>query len=338
MEKGNGFFLHQPVRDTLDMEMRVLLARPRGFCAGVERAIEIVELALAVHKPPVYVRKEIVHNRFVVDDLRSRGALFVDELADVPPGSVVIFSAHGVSPAVWDEAQKRGLRVIDATCPLVTKVHQEARRALSAGDEIILIGHAGHEEVAGTMGEAPPGRMKLVTGVEDAGTVQVANQTRLTVLTQTTLSSDDCAGIIGALNARFPGMRIPPGEDICYATRNRQRAVKTLAASAPVVLVVGAPNSSNSKRLREVAESAGAKACLVNHVGEVDWGWLQGADTVGVTAGASAPEVVVRELVNTLVARFGGNVEEIGSVSEDVHFQLPSGLEKAAPLESPPAC
>jgi len=317
--------------------MKVLLARPRGFCAGVERAIEIVELALAVHHPPVYVRKEIVHNRFVVDDLRSRGAVFVDELADVPPDSVVIFSAHGVSPAVWDEARKNNLRVIDATCPLVTKVHEEARRALAREDEIILIGHSGHEEVAGTMGEAPPGRMKLVTCIEDARTVQVANPEKLAVLTQTTLSSDDCTGIMEALRKRFPGMRTPPGEDICYATRNRQRAVKTLSAEAPVVLVVGAPNSSNSKRLREVAESAGAKAYLVNHVGEVDWGWFAGVFTVGVTAGASAPEVVVRELVNTLVARFGGSAEEIGSVREDVHFSLPPGLEKPAPSGQVPA-
>ena len=308
--------------------MRVLLARPRGFCAGVERAIEIVELALAVHKPPVYVRKEIVHNRFVVDDLRSRGAVFVDELAGIPPGSVVVFSAHGVSPAVWEEARTGKLKVIDATCPLVTKVHEEARRALAAGDEIILIGHAGHEEVAGTMGEDPAGRMKLVTCAEDARTVQVSTPEKLTVLTQTTLSSDDCTEIIESLRERFPGMHASPGEDICYATRNRQRAVKALAAAAPVVLVVGAPNSSNSKRLREVAESAGSKAYLVNHVGEVDWGWFTSAGTVGVTAGASAPAVVVRELVNTLVARFGGSVEEVGTIREDVHFQLPPGLGK----------
>ena len=309
--------------------MRVLLARPRGFCAGVERAIEIVELALAVHQPPVFVRKEIVHNRFVVDDLQSRGAIFVDELADVPPGSLVIFSAHGVSPAVWEEAKNRNLQVIDATCPLVTKVHLEAKRALANGDEIILIGHSGHEEVAGTMGEAPPDRMKLVTCADDVHMVNIADPGKLTVLTQTTLSSDDCTEILGALKKKFPAMRTPPGEDICYATRNRQRVVKTLAASASVVLVVGAPNSSNSKRLREVAESAGAKAYLVNHVGEVDWSWFKGASTVGVTAGASAPEVVVRELVNTLVARFGGIVEETGSVREDVHFSLPPELEKS---------
>ena len=310
------------------MQMRVLLARPRGFCAGVERAIEIVELALAVHKPPVYVRKEIVHNRFVVYDLRSRGAIFVDELAVVPPGSVVIFSAHGVSPMVWNEAKERNLQVIDATCPLVTKVHEEARRALKVGEEIILIGHAGHEEVAGTMGEAPPNRMKLVTCVEDARSVKVADPAKLTVLTQTTLSSDDCTEIIGALQSRFPGMHTSPGEDICYATRNRQRAVKELATQAPIVLVVGAANSSNSKRLREVAESAGSRAYLVNHVGEVDWNWFSGAEIVGVTAGASAPAGVVRELVNTLVARFSGSVEEVGTIREDVHFQLPPGLEK----------
>jgi len=312
------------------MEMRVLLARPRGFCAGVERAIEIVELALAVHKPPVYVRKEIVHNRFVVEDLGSRGAVFVDELAEVPPGSLVIFSAHGVSPFVWDEARERNLRVIDATCPLVTKVHLEARRALMSGDEIILIGHSGHEEVAGTMGEAPAGRMKLVTCIEDAGSVVISDPKILTVLTQTTLSSDDCIEIMEELRKRFPGMHTSPGEDICYATRNRQRAVKALAAEAPVVLVVGAPNSSNSKRLREVAESTGARAHLVNHVGEVDWRWFDGASTVGVTAGASAPAVVVRELVNTIVARYGGTIEEVGTISEDVHFSLPSGLEKTA--------
>ena len=310
--------------------MKVLLARPRGFCAGVERAIEIVELALAVHHPPVYVRKEIVHNRFVVDDLQSRGAVFVDELSEVPPDSLVIFSAHGVSPAVWEEARARNLKVIDATCPLVTKVHQEVRRALAAGDEIILIGHSGHEEVAGTMGEAPPGAMKLVTCVEEARTTGIPDPGKLTVLTQTTLSSDDCAGIISALKGRFPAMRTPPAEDICYATRNRQAVVKELAVRARVILVVGAPNSSNSKRLREVAESAGARAYLINHVREVDWRWFDGVDTVGVTAGASAPEVVVRELVNTLVEKFNGSVEEIGAVREDVHFSLPPGLEKTA--------
>jgi len=307
--------------------MKVLLAKPRGFCAGVERAIEIVELALAVHHPPVYVRKEIVHNRFVVEDLSSRGAVFVEELEEVPPESVVVFSAHGVSPTVWEEARVRNLTVIDATCPLVTKVHLEAKRARDEGRGIILIGHAGHDEVVGTMGEAP-GLMKLVTCPEDARAVAVADPSKLTVLTQTTLSTDDAAATLGALRTRFPSLRTPPGEDICYATRNRQRAVKELAARAPVILVVGAPNSSNSRRLREVAESAGAKAFLINHMAEADWVWFTDAGTVGVTAGASAPELLVREVVNTLIARFGGVAEEIVVVHEEVHFALPAGLRK----------
>lgn len=308
--------------------MRVLLASPRGFCAGVERAIEIVDLALDVYGPPVYVRKEIVHNRFVVEDLKQRGAVFVEELTEVPAGAVAVFSAHGVSPAVRAEAAARGLRAIDATCPLVTKVHLEVIRFLREGHELLLVGHAGHDEVAGTMGEAP-GRILLVTSVADARNVAVADPARVMVLTQTTLSMDDTASIMAVLRERFPALQLPPSDDICYATRNRQQAVKALAARAGVILVVGAQNSSNSIRLVEVARDAGARAHLVNHVGEVDWSWVEGREAVGVTAGASAPERIVRELVNTLVRRYGGTVEEVLTVPETVHFLIPPELEAA---------
>ena len=308
--------------------LKVLLASPRGFCAGVERAIEVVDRALEAFGPPVYVRKEIVHNRFVVEDLRSRGAVFVDELSAVPEGSTVIFSAHGVSPAVREEARARGLKAIDATCPLVTKVHLEVARFLGAGCELILVGHAGHEEVVGTMGEAP-GRIRLVTSVEDAGEVAVANPEKLVVVTQTTLSADDSASIMAKLKERFPRLSTPPSEDICYATRNRQQAVKMLARWAPVILVVGARNSSNSIRLKEVARDAVAVAHLIGHVGDVDWGWLEGAATVGVTAGASAPERVVRELINTILFRYGGGLEEVSSDPETTRFVLPPELDTA---------
>jgi 4-hydroxy-3-methylbut-2-enyl diphosphate reductase len=309
--------------------MRVLLARPRGFCAGVERAIEIVELAIATYGPPIFVRKEIVHNRFVVEDLRQRGAVFVSELSEVPEGAVAVFSAHGVSPAVRAEAASRGLRVIDATCPLVTKVHDEVRRALERGMELVLVGHAGHEEVVGTMGEAP-GRIRLVTTPAEVAALPSGDPLRLMVLTQTTLSTDDTAAVMGEFAGRFPGFSTPPSGDICFATRNRQLAVRMLAKRAPVILVVGARNSSNSIRLREVAAAAGARAHLVDHVGEVDWSWLAGIEAVGVTAGASAPEPVVRELVNVIVRRLGGAVEEVSAVEESVHFNLPEGLGKRA--------
>lgn len=307
--------------------MDVLLASPRGFCAGVDRAIEIVELALKVYGPPVYVRKEIVHNRFVVEDLRQRGAVFIEEVADVPEGAVAVFSAHGIAPSVRADAGKRRLITIDATCPLVTKVHLEVIRFVQEGYDLLLVGHAGHDEVIGTMGEAPD-RIQLVTCVEDADRVTVRNPGRVMVLTQTTLSMDDTAAIMARLRARFPSLSLPPSDDICYATRNRQQAVKEMAKQAPVILVVGAPNSSNSIRLREVAKDAGARAFLVNHVGEVDWDALHGASAVGVTAGASAPESVVRELINTILQRFGGRVREIVTVPETVRFMLPPELEK----------
>jgi 4-hydroxy-3-methylbut-2-enyl diphosphate reductase len=314
--------------------MKVLLASPRGFCAGVERAIEIVDRALEAFGPPVYVRKEIVHNRFVVEDLKSRGALFVDELAEVPEHSIVVFSAHGVSPAVREDAKSRHLKTIDATCPLVTKVHLEVARFLNAGCELILVGHAGHDEVVGTMGEAPD-RIRLVTSVGDAARVEVANPAKLVVLTQTTLSTDDSAEIMAELRKRFPNLSLPPSEDICYATRSRQQAVKVLAKSAPVIIVVGAQNSSNSIRLKEVARSLGATAHLINHVGEVDWRWLKGIETVGITAGASAPERVVRELINTILFRYGGGLEEVSSAPETTRFFLPPELEEALKARRP---
>ncbi len=309
--------------------MDVLLASPRGFCAGVDRAIEIVELALKVYGPPVYVRKEIVHNRFVVEDLAARGAVFVEEVGDVPEGAVAVFSAHGIAPSVRTDAGRRRLITIDATCPLVTKVHLEVIRFVQEGYDLLLVGHAGHDEVIGTMGEAPD-RIQLVTCVEDADRVAVRDPGRVMVLTQTTLSMDDTAAIMARLRARFPALSLPPSDDICYATRNRQQAVKEMARQAPVILVVGAPNSSNSIRLREVAADAGARAFLVNHVGEVDWNALDGAAAVGVTAGASAPESVVRELINTILQRFGGKVREVLTVPETVRFMLPPELEKPA--------
>lgn len=312
--------------------MRVLVASPRGFCAGVKRAIEIVDRALKVRKPPVYVRKEIVHNRFVVEDLRQRGAVFVEELSGVPQDASVVFSAHGVAPKVREEAAARGLNVIDATCPLVTKVHDEVVRFAAAGYELVLIGHNGHDEVTGTMGEAP-GRIQLVTCEAEAARIELRDPERLLVLTQTTLSADDCAGILQVLRRRFPALRLPPSEDICYATRSRQQAVKEMAKLAPVIIIVGAQNSSNSIRLREVGQDVGSRSYLVNHVGEVDWRWLDGVEAVGVTAGASAPELVVQELVNVMLARYGGTVEEVRTGGETVHFRLPAELESAARKE-----
>src|SRR5689334_22425317 len=265
--------------------MDILLASPRGYCAGVDRAIDVVTIALDLYGPPVYVRHEIVHNRHVVEALRARGAIFVDLLADVPCGSTVVFTAHGVAPAVRNEADERGLRAIDATCPLVTKVHLEALRFARAGHTIVLIGHAGHAEVEGTMGEAPDA-MTLVESVEDVERLEVADPARLSYLTQTTLSVDETSAIVAALKARFPAVRGPAREDICYATTNRQTAVKELAARCDVVLVVGSPTSSNSSRLREVAELCGARSYLVESLADVDAAWIAGAKSVGVTAGA----------------------------------------------------
>jgi len=302
--------------------MRILLASPRGFCAGVDRAIEIVELALSIYGRPVYVRHEIVHNRHVVDRLRGMGAVFVDDVAEIPEGAVVVFSAHGVSPKVREEAEARHLRAIDATCPLVTKVHLEARRHAAAGREILLIGHAGHVEVEGTMGEAPL-RMRLVESVEDAERIAVKDPAKVAFLTQTTLSVDDTRAIIDVLRRRFPAIQGPPQEDICYATQNRQNAVKGLARDIEVLLVVGAPNSSNSQRLVEVARAQGVRAHLVEEAADIDPAWIAGAASVGVTAGASAPEGLVRSIVERLRSLGGAEPVEVPTVVEDVHFALP---------------
>jgi 4-hydroxy-3-methylbut-2-enyl diphosphate reductase len=307
--------------------MQIQLASPRGFCAGVDRAIEIVELALERFGPPVYVRHEIVHNRHVVERLRARGAVFVEDPADVPVGSLLVFSAHGVSPAVREAAARQGLRTIDATCPLVTKVHVEAERFARAGFEIVLIGHAGHVEVEGTMGHAP-GRMRLVETVEDAERLEVEDPARLAVLTQTTLSVDDTRDILAVLKRRFPAIRLPRKDDICYATQNRQDAVKRLAAVADLVLVVGAPESSNSNRLVELARKEGVRAYLVQTAADVEPAWLAGVATVGLTAGASAPEVLVEQVAARL-RELGGAATEVVSqpvVDEGVVFQLPASL------------
>jgi 4-hydroxy-3-methylbut-2-enyl diphosphate reductase len=307
--------------------MRVLLASPRGFCAGVDRAIEIVELALSIYGRPVYVRHEIVHNRHVVERLRSLGAAFVDDLSEVPAGAVVVFSAHGVSPAVREEAAARRLRAIDATCPLVTKVHLEARRHAAAGREILLIGHGGHVEVEGTMGEAPE-RIRLVESVADAERVVVSDPSRVAFLTQTTLSVDDTRAIVEALRRRFPAIQGPPQEDICYATQNRQNAVKGLAPRIDLLLVVGAPNSSNSRRLVEVSRAAGVRAHLLEEAADIDPAWFAGVGTVGVTAGASAPEDLVRSIVARLRELGGGDPEEVPTVVENVRFALPAEVAR----------
>ena len=287
------------------MPVRVLLASPRGFCAGVDRAIEIVERALQRFGPPVYVRHEIVHNRHVVEALRAKGAVFIDDPADAPRGALLVYSAHGVSPAVREAAGAQGLRTLDATCPLVTKVHVEARRFAERGDQIVLVGHAGHVEVEGTMGHAPE-RMRLVENVADARALEVDDPERLAVLTQTTLSVDDTAEIMEELVERFPAVKLPRKDDICSATRHRQNAVKELIADAQLVLVVGAPESSNSNRLVEIARNAGVDAHLVQTADEIEPSWLEGVACVGVTAGASAPEVLVDQVVGRPCARDPG--------------------------------
>ena len=305
--------------------MEVLLAQPRGFCAGVDRAIEIVERALAVHGAPIYVRHEIVHNSYVVNDLRSKGAVFVRELDEVPGGGTVVFSAHGVAKSVQQEAARRGLRVFDATCPLVTKVHVEVSKMHAAGYEIVMIGHEGHPEVEGTMGQLAAG-MHLVETVADVGTLKVADPERVAYVTQTTLSLDDAAAVIEALKRRFPKIAEPKKADICYATQNRQDAVKFMAPHVDIVIVVGSPNSSNSNRLREVAERFGVPAYLVDTAAQLDATWFEGRRRVGVTAGASAPEVLVDELVAALRARGAGSVRTLEGVTEDVVFPMPKGL------------
>ena len=305
---------------------KVLLAKPRGFCAGVERAIEVVEQALARFPGPVYVRKEIVHNPHVVNALRQKGAVFVEELTDVPSGATTIFSAHGVSPAVHEAAKGRALNVIDATCPLVTKVHVEAKRFARNGYTLLLIGHAGHEEVAGTMGEVP-GAIQLVQTVEEARTISVPNPEKVAVITQTTLSVDDTKAIVEVLKARFPKLVAPSKDDICYATQNRQNAVKAIAKEAEVILVIGAKNSSNSIRLTEVAEDAGRQAYLINEASEIQPAWFAGVRCVGVTSGASAPEHLVQDVVEALKRLGAARVEEWELVRENVSFGLPGELQ-----------
>ncbi|WP_291981641.1 4-hydroxy-3-methylbut-2-enyl diphosphate reductase [Candidatus Accumulibacter sp. ACC005] len=307
--------------------MQIILANPRGFCAGVDRAIAIVERALEKFGAPIYVRHEVVHNKFVCDDLRSKGAVFVDELADVPSGSTVIFSAHGVSKAVREEAEGRGLKVFDATCPLVTKVHLEVARMRNDGREIVMIGHKGHPEVEGTMGQSGDG-MYLVETVADARQLQVRTPARLAYVTQTTLSIDDAAQVIAALRERFPAIIGPKKDDICYATQNRQDAVKQLARESDVVVVVGSESSSNSNRLREVAELIGSRAYLVDHAEQIDDAWLSGANRVGVTAGASAPEVLVQSVVDRLSAGASSRLEQLDGAEENVTFALPRELQE----------
>jgi 4-hydroxy-3-methylbut-2-enyl diphosphate reductase len=306
----------------------ILLAGPRGFCAGVERAIDIVELALSVWPHPVYVRREIVHNRLVVETLRQKGAMFVDELDEVPNDATVIFSAHGISPAVRDEARRRKLRVIDATCPLVTKVHLEAIRYAREGYSIILIGHEDHDEVIGTLGEAPE-RIIVVDSVEEVERLVLPDPEKVAYLTQTTLSVDDTRDVIEALRRKFPKIVGPSRDDICYATQNRQTAVKRLVDDVDVLLVIGANNSSNAKRLVEVARTAGTQAHLINDVRDIQPEWLAGVARVGITAGASTPEILVSQAVATLRGE-GVKVREVHVVEEDVRFALPQELTKAA--------
>ena len=307
-------------------ELHLLIAAPRGFCAGVDRAIKIVELAIERFGPPVYVRHEIVHNRFVVDRLRGLGAVFVKELDEVPDGRPVVFSAHGVPKLVPAAAQARGLDYLDATCPLVSKVHRQAERLIEAGRHILFIGHAGHPEVIGTFGQVPPGTMTLIESVEDVALLNPEDTESLSFLTQTTLSVDDTAQIVEALQARFPSMLAPRSEDICYATSNRQAAVKKIAEHCDRMLVIGAPNSSNSLRLAEVAERSGAPARLIQRAADIDWEWLGNPGTVGLTAGASAPEVLVREVVDALAERFAVT-EEVGEHEpERMIFKLPREL------------
>ena len=309
--------------------MDVFLAQPRGFCAGVDRAIEIVKRALQIHGAPIYVRHEIVHNTFVVEDLRQRGAVFIEDLDEVPAGATVVFSAHGVSRAVEQEAQARGLRIFDATCPLVTKVHVEVGRMRAQGRDIIMIGHKGHPEVEGTMGQADGG-IYLVETVEDVEQLSVRDPQLLAYVTQTTLSLDDASAIITALKARFPAIAEPKRADICYATQNRQDAVKVLAPQVDVVIVVGSQSSSNSNRLREVAERMGVAAYLVDRAADLDPAWVQGRARVGLTAGASAPEVLLEEVTQRLRALGARSVRSMDGVIEDIVFPLPRGLGAAA--------
>lgn len=306
-------------------EKEIILANPRGFCAGVDRAIEIVERALTQFGAPIYVRHEIVHNAYVVEDLRNKGAIFIEELEDVPAGAIVIFSAHGVSKAVRAQAQERGLVIFDATCPLVTKVHIEVSKMQQGGCEVVMIGHVGHPEVEGTMGQAQSG-MYLVQTVEDVKNLDVASPEKLAYVTQTTLSVDDTADIIFALKQRFPSIIEPKKGDICYATTNRQEAVKFMAPQVDVVIVVGSQNSSNSNRLREVAQKKGAASYMIDNAAQIDPAWLVGKQRIGVTAGASAPEVLVQAVIDRLKGLGAGSVRVLAGTEENVTFPMPKGL------------
>lgn len=318
-------------RPGMTKSLSIILAGPRGFCAGVDRAILIVEKALEKFGAPVYVRHEIVHNRFVVDGLREKGAVFVDELDEVPGDRPVVFSAHGVPKSVPSEAQRRNLIYVDATCPLVSKVHREAERHHRNGCHVVLIGHAGHPEVVGTTGQLPEGAMTLVETVEDVARLQFPPDTRLAYVTQTTLSVDETADIIDALQARYTAIEAPKKEDICYATTNRQEAVKTIAADCDLFLVIGAPNSSNSKRLVEVARRARcANAVMIQRAQDIDWSWFDGVERLGLTAGASAPEVLIEEVIEACRARFDTTVEERITAHETVEFKLPRALVPGA--------
>jgi 4-hydroxy-3-methylbut-2-enyl diphosphate reductase len=312
--------------------MQIILANPRGFCAGVDRAIAIVEQALAQFGSPIYVRHEVVHNKFVVNDLKAKGAIFVDELAEVPVGSTVVFSAHGVSRAVRAEAESRSLRVFDATCPLVTKVHVEVAKMRQQGHEIVMIGHSGHPEVEGTMGQSDGG-IYLVESIDDVATLEVRDPASLSYVTQTTLSVDDAVAIVDALRARFPEIEGPKKDDICYATQNRQDAVKFMAPRCDLVIVVGSPNSSNSNRLREVAANLGIEAHMIDRAEELQAAWLEGKRRVGVTAGASAPDVVVRQVLERLKALGASEVTELDGVVETTVFPMPKGLSSRTTLE-----
>jgi 4-hydroxy-3-methylbut-2-en-1-yl diphosphate reductase len=315
--------------DTSLAEAEILLAQPRGFCAGVDRAIEIVERAIKLFGAPIYVRHEIVHNAYVVEDLRKKGAVFVEQLDEVPAGSTVIFSAHGVSKAVREEAEVRGLRVYDATCPLVTKVHIEVAKMRQEGMDIVMIGHKGHPEVEGTMGQTGEG-MYLVESIEDVNALTLADPERVAFVTQTTLSVDDASEIIAALKARFPSIREPKKQDICYATQNRQDAVKFMTPQCDVVIVVGSPNSSNSNRLREVAEKRGIPAYMVDSPDQIDPAWLEGKRRIGVTAGASAPEVLAQAVITHLRGMGVRNVRALEGIEENIAFPLPRGLGRPA--------
>ena len=307
----------------------LVIAAPRGFCAGVDRAIRIVELTIAKYGAPVYVRHEIVHNKFVVDSLKQQGAIFVEELDEVPDGRPVVFSAHGVPKVVPNDAEARGLDYLDATCPLVSKVHRQAERLAAEGRHILFVGHRGHPEVIGTLGQLPEGAMTLIETLDDVAALTPADPDRLAFLTQTTLSVDDTADMVAALQRRFPTIRAPRGEDICYATSNRQNAVKAIADKCDAVLVIGAPNSSNSLRLVEVAERCGARSILIQRAAELDFAWLDGVCALGITAGASAPEILVRELVDHLATRFDVVEREVEQITESMVFKLPRKLEAA---------